>query len=177
MIWSPGKIVEQEDGAEVHLRGQHQTEAVLLRPRERLLVREDHALAELGEAQQGQETAARARASVGPRERLFHEGEAGLGIAHDDPVLLPLPQLEGSPRVRVVALAVGGCGHTQVDAHDVVTTARVETRLEFRPDDVVGRCHQSLQVTRPFSMVPPGAKGNDGLHWSLLIRDGPFTAE
>ncbi len=138
----PGEVVQEEDRAEAHARVVHEVEAVGLRAGKGLFVGEDDPLRKIVDAHRGEEAVTPACQSIGTGEVLFHKSEGRGFVADEDAFLLPLLHLSRGSGVLVVAVVVAGRGHPQVDPHDVVPAVRVEPRLEFGTDDVVGRSHQ-----------------------------------
>ena len=134
-VQRPARIaVEHEPGAQVRAGRAKELEAILLGPAERALVRQDDALGERHEANEGEETSTRDRLSSTRRqERLVIAVERSLGVAHEDARLRPVTKRLGGVRVLRVSFAL-----RQDETDHVVRVARGELCALGRADDVVG---------------------------------------
>ena len=154
---------EQEDLADVGVGRPVQAQPVDFGAGVGALVRQDHSLLEVGEAQPRDEAAARALQAVRPRVRLVHDHDAGHVVAHQHSLVAPLAEGRGGAEVGLLVGRRAG-RHGEVDVHGVVRAARSEVRGLRRREHVVGR--RDHVVERDVVAIADASEGGDVGHRS-----------
>ena len=151
-----GVARQHEEEPNVGPRRFEEVQAVLLRPRVGLLVREDHARLILAHLAQ--------RDEAPPRHRLAGD-TVGLGVGIDRGAILAPPDAARQPGVEDRARA-GVFVHAPLvpgerDAHDVLRAHRIETLLSLAADLVVRWRHDPRHVAALADGVAVAAHGCD----------------
>jgi hypothetical protein len=159
-----------EDRAGVRARRAQQLKTVGLRPGERLLVRQDDALALRIQTQRAEDPAAD-QATTTELELVFVQIERVALVADQHALADPVAQLHGGARVLVLRVLVRALAR-EFDPDEVVRSAPVQALASGLVDDVVGRADQTVQATGDACVVPEAAKGDELGHVPIL---GPWA--
>ena len=154
---------QQEDLADVCVRGAVEPQAVDLGARVRALVREHDPLVQSGQPEPRDEPPAGAFAAVRPRVRLIHDHDAGQLVADERSLLAPPAKRRRRLRVGLIA-GLRTRRHGQVDVGRVVRAARLQIRGLRRREHVVGR--RDDVVERDVGAVADASEGRDVGHRS-----------
>ena len=154
---------QQEDLADVGVRGAVQAQAVDLGAGVRALVRQHDTLVEAGQPEPRDEAAAGALAAVRAGVRLVDDDDAGQLVAHEHALVAPGAERLGGAAVRLVRRPLAG-RHRQVDVDGVVRAARAQLRGLGRREYVVGWRDDVVEVD--VVAVSDASEGRDVGHGS-----------
>ena len=157
---NPASIgVHPDKRARIHAGRDHELETVFLRSREGSLVRQDS-----GSRSECLEPEASEEADLGPRPsaprdavRLLVDVDAGAQVLAQGSVGAPPGQELAGSSVAVVRL-VAGQRFGQLDPDHVMRAAAQQLLVQLRPDDVVGRAYDCVQIACDRRVEPKRAK-------------------